>query len=92
MLRKEFEMWPVDPISNTTLFLIDIHVINLGYLEDRSSYFTKLLDDSMRELNKLLVRLNTAVIISDNNNQHLMILIDSEAEQKNKMKEKTKKC
>lgn len=51
MLGKEFITWQVNPISNTIFVTIYIHVINLGYLKNRSSYFNELLDDCTKKSN-----------------------------------------
>lgn len=51
MLGKEFIMWQVNPVSNTIFVTIYIHVINLGYLKNRFSYFNELLEDSTKKSN-----------------------------------------
>ncbi len=63
MLREEFDIWPADPLSVVTLITINIYVTNLSYLEDKLLHFTKLLDDSMEESNKMLVGLDKTTII-----------------------------
>ena len=68
MLRQEFEMWLVGPLSNTTLIIICIYVIKLSYIEDRFSYFTKLSDSGMEELNRILVGLDIAAVILETDN------------------------
>lgn len=66
-----------------------MHVINLDYLEDRPSHFTKLPNSGTKELNNILERLNNVVIISDNNNKHPQNLLDSKAKWIKKKEEKT---
>lgn len=68
MLKKKFEMWPANLFPNATLIKIGIYITNLDYLENRPLCFTELLDNSMEELNKILVGLNIAAIISKTNN------------------------
>ena len=84
-------MWPADPLSNATLIIIGMYVINLGYLKDRPPYFTELLDGGTKESNWILVRLNTAVVIPKTDDQDLSDLINLEAKQTNKKKEKTER-
>lgn len=92
MLEKKFEMWPADLFSDTTFVIVDMYVINLGYLKDRFSYFIELLDNSIQESNRILVGLNTTTDIPETNNQDLLHLIDLEAKWTNKKKEKAEKC
>lgn len=76
MLRKEFETWPIDPLSNIILSTVSMYVTNLGYMKDRPPYFMKLSDSGIKELNKMLVELDTATIISETDNQDLPNLIN----------------
>lgn len=68
-----------------------MQVTNLGYLEDKTPCFPELLDSSTKKLNRMLVRLDIAVIILKINDQDPPNLIDLEAEQVNKKKEKAKR-
>lgn len=47
-----------------------MHIINLNYLENKSFYFTKLLNDNTEKLNKILEKLTNTAAILDNNNEH----------------------
>lgn len=67
---KEFESWLSDPIFDTILFTFGMHVTNLGYLEDKVLYITKILDGDTKELD-LGLGLDYTVAISDNDNQPL---------------------
>ncbi len=60
MLGEKFEKWPADLFPNTTLVTIGNYVTNLGYLEDRSSYF-------IEKSKKILVGLDTAAVIPKTN-------------------------
>lgn len=68
-----------------------MHIINLGYLENKFSHLTKSPDSSAEESNRMLVELDIVAIISDNKNQHSPITIDAKAEQKNKRLEKAER-
>lgn len=87
MLREKFKTWLADSIFDTTLFVLDMHVINLDYLEDGAPCITELPNSNMEELN-LGLGLNYAAAISDNDNQPLLDLSDLKVEQ---VKKKTKK-
>lgn len=50
MLGNKFETWLADAIFDKTLLVFFMHPNNLGYLEDRSSYITELLDGGMKGL------------------------------------------
>ncbi len=65
MLGKEFETWPADPLPDTTLNTVGMHVTNIGYLKDGPPRFTELPDGGIEESNKMLVGLNTAAIIPE---------------------------
>ncbi len=91
MLREEFETWPVDPLPDTTLIIVGMHVTKLGYLEDGPPCFTELPDGGTEESNRMLVGLDTAAVIPETNDQDLPNLIDLEAERANKKKEKAKR-
>ena len=71
IFKEEFELWPTDPFSNMTFVTVCIHITNLSYLEDRSPHFSELLNSGIEELNRILVGLDTAAIISGTNNQDL---------------------
>lgn len=60
-------MWPAYPFSDTILAIVCIYITNLGYLEDELSRFTKLPGGNIEESNKILVELNTAVVILETN-------------------------
>ena len=92
MLKEEFETWPADLFPNATLITVGMHVTNLGYLKNRSLHFTESLDSNTEELNKILVRLDTAIVILETDNRDLLDLIDLKAKQANKKKEKAKSC
>ena len=61
-------MWPVNLFFNVTLITIGMYVTNLGYLEDKFLYFTKLSNGNIEELDKILVGLDIAAIISETDN------------------------
>lgn len=67
MLGEEFKTWPADSIPITKLLTIGIHVTNFGNLEDGLPYFTELPDSGIKESDRMLIRLNTAAVILDNN-------------------------
>lgn len=67
MLKKEFKMWPTDPISDATLLVLGMYISNLDYLENGAFYVTKLPDSGTEELD-LGLGLAYVVAISDNNN------------------------
>ena len=92
MLREEFKMWLVDPFPNITLIIIGIYVTSLGYLEDKPLCFINLLNSSIEELNKMLIKLDTATVIPKTDNQDQSDLINSKAERANKKKEKVERC
>lgn len=75
-----------------TLVIVDMHVINLGYLEDRPPCFMKLPDGGTKELSRMLVRLDTITVIPEIDKQNPPYLINLEVEQANKKKEKAEKC
>ncbi len=91
MLGEEFETWPADPLPDTTLITVGMHITNLGYLEDGPPCFTELPDGGTEELNRMLVGLDTAAIIPETDDQDLSDLIVSEVEQVNKKKEKAER-
>lgn len=80
MLKEEFEIWPVDLLSDITFVIISMYFTNLGYLEDRLSHFTKLLKGDIEKSNRMIVELNTAVVIPEIDNQDLLDLIDLKVE------------
>lgn len=90
MLGEEFKTWSADPFLNATYVTMSMHITNLGCLENGSSCFTELLDGVMEKLNRMLVGLNIAVVISETNNQDLPDPIDLEVERANKKKKKAK--
>lgn len=63
MLEEEFETWPPEFLPDVILITVGIHVSNLCYLKDKPCCFTELLNDNIEELNKMLVRLDTAAVI-----------------------------
>lgn len=68
MFKKEFKILLINPFPNVILVIVGMYVINLGYLNNGLFYFIKLLDDNTKELNKILVGLNTTIVISKTNN------------------------
>ena len=88
MLKEEFKTWLADPLPDAILIIISMHVTNLGYFEDGPLCFTELSDGGTKESNRLLLGLNTALVISEINNQYLLDLIDSKVKRVNKKKEK----
>lgn len=84
-------MWSTDPLSNATFIMVDIHVINLGYLKKGSLRFTKLSNSGTEESNKMLVGLDIAAVISETDDQDLSDLIDLEVKQANKKKKKVER-
>lgn len=92
MLKDEFKIWSVNLFLDTTFIIVGIHVINLGYLKNRSLCFIKLSDDGTKEINKILIRLNIDVVISETDDQYLLDLIDLKTEQAKKKKKKVEKC
>ncbi len=91
MLGEEFEMWPADPLPDTTLITVGMHITNLGYLEDGPPRFTELPDGGTEESNRMLVGLDIAAVIPKTDDQDLPDLIDSEAKRANKKKEKAER-
>ncbi len=91
MLGEEFETWPADSLPNMTLIIVGMHIPNLGYLEDGLPHFMELPDSGTEELNRMLVGLNTAVVIPETDDQDLPDLIDLKVERANKKKEKVKR-
>lgn len=63
MLKEKFNTWLADPFLDAILVIVDMNVINLGYLEERSPYFTKLSDDGIEMSNEILLKLDIATII-----------------------------
>lgn len=63
MLGEEYKTWPINPLLDGILVTIGIHVIKLGYLEDGSPHFTKLLEGGTEDSNRMLLRLDSAAII-----------------------------
>lgn len=80
MLVKEFKMWLADFLFVTTLIIGGMYITNLSYLKDGFFCFTEHLDSSTEMLNRILIGLDTAAVISKMNNQDLLNLIDSKAE------------
>lgn len=68
MLREKFEIWPADPILDTSLLALNMHVINLGYLEDKFPCITKFLNSNKKKLD-LGSELDHTGAISDNNDK-----------------------
>lgn len=79
MLKEEFETWPADFICNATLLTFNIHVTNLGYLENVPLCFTELPNSNTEDLNRTLGGLDNAAAILDNNNKHSLDLLDLKA-------------
>lgn len=84
-------MLPVDAFSNTKLITISMFINNLGYLEDKSLHFMKILNSGLEKINKMLVGLDKTAIIPKINKKDLLYLIVLEAEYANKKKEKDKR-
>lgn len=80
MIEEEFETWPTDLIPDTIHLAVDIYVINLNYLENKFPRFMELSNSGTEKSNKMLVGLDTATMIPDNDDDHLLILIDLEVE------------
>ena len=78
MFRKLFKMWLADLFLDAILITIGIYIINLGYLEDRSLYFTELPNDGTEELNRILVWLDIVAVIQKIDIQNLPDIIDLE--------------
>lgn len=91
MLKEEFEMWIANCLLNATLVTVNMHITNLGYLEVGFLRFIKIQDDSVEKLNRTLVGLNTAAIISKTDDQDPQDLIDFKDKWKNKKKEKNER-
>lgn len=91
MLNKKFKTWPADPILNAIFLILNMHIINLGYLEDGFFWFTEFSDGNTEELNGILEELNNAVAISNYNNKHLLDLLDLKAKLAKNKKEKAQK-
>lgn len=68
MLGKKYESWLTDLLFNATLVRVGIYVTNLGYLKDKFSCFTELLESDTDESNKMFVGLDTAAIIPKTDN------------------------
>lgn len=71
-------MWPIDPLLDAILSIVGMHITNLDYLKDGPPHFMKLSDSDTEKINKMLVELNIAIIISETNNQDLPNLINLE--------------
>lgn len=91
MFENEFKTLLVDLFSNTTLAIVNMHITNLGYLEDKLFCFTKLLDSGIEELNKMLLGLDTAAVIPITDNQDLQNLINLKTIQASKKKKKVER-
>lgn len=63
-----------------------MHVINLGYLRNRLPYFIEFLDSNIEKFNRILVRLDNAAGILDNDDKHLLNLSNWEAKRTKKKK------
>lgn len=92
MLEKKFKTWPTNLISNATLLIFGMHVINLSYLEDKPLYFTKFLDGGMKKSNKTLEKLDNTTAISNNDNKYLPDLPDLKAKWAKKKEKNAQKC
>lgn len=91
ILREKFKIWQVDPFFDTIFITLSLYVLNLSYLEDKSFCFTKFIDSGIKELTKILIRLDTAAIILKTDDQDLSNLIHLEVEWANEKNEKNEK-
>lgn len=66
MLRKEFEIWSINPIIKETLVKPDLHISILSYLKKTLFYFIKLLNCDIKE-NRQIIELDITNAIPDNN-------------------------
>lgn len=71
MFEKEFKTLSIDLFSNITLAIVNIHITNLDYLEDKLLCFIKLLNSGIEELNRMLLGLNTSAVIPITDNYEL---------------------
>lgn len=92
MLGKNFKIWPADLIFDAILLTLGMHFTNLGFLKDKLFCFIKLPNDSIKESNKTLKRLDNATAISDSNNKYPSDLTNLETKWAKKKEEKTQKC
>lgn len=91
MLGEEFKMWPADPFFNATLVIVSRYITKLGNLEERFSRFIELPNGNTEKSNKMLVKLDIVVVISETDHQDPPYLIDLKAKQANKKKEKAER-
>ena len=88
MLKEEFETWLADPLSNATLIIVGIYAINLSYPKDGPFCFIELPNSNIEESDKILIGLDTVIVIPKTDNQDLLDLINLEIQWANKKKEK----
>lgn len=89
MLREDFDKWLITLIANDILDGLWMHVISLGYLENRPPWFVEFLNVGTEEENKQLMGLDKQVFLS--NNKQEPALDDSDVERIRKKKAKAKK-
>lgn len=68
-----------------------MHVTNLYYLEDGAPCFKKFPDNDTKKSNRILVRLDIAIVILETDDQDLLDQIDLEAKQVNKKNKKAER-
>ena len=72
MFKEEFNMWLANLFFNTILITVDMYVTtNQDYLENRLICFTEISNCSIKESNKMLVRLDIAAVISKTDGQKI---------------------
>lgn len=70
--KEEFNMSLANLLFNAILVTVDMHVItNQGYPEDGLICFTKISNYSIKESNKMVVRLDIAAVIPKTNSQKI---------------------
>lgn len=68
--EKNFKIYVVDSICNIILLIVGMQITNWDYLENELFYFTKLLNNNIKELNKTWKILYNAAIILNNNKKY----------------------
>lgn len=77
---EEFKTLLTKFILDAILLTVDIHIYNLSYLENKFTHFPELVNGGTKELNRILVDLDGFAIIRDNDDKHLLVLINLEVE------------
>lgn len=73
MLKEKFEIWLADPISNVILIILGMYITNRSYLKNRSSHFTKVLNNGREKFDRTWEEIDNAITISNNNNNKYLL-------------------